>query len=103
MKHMIGGAALLAFACFAPVQQASAQNAPLIGGLLGAGAGAAIGGAVGGSAGAAIAGGIIGGATGAMIGAAAEPRPRGYWAYQNGCYRRVGYNRYRRVPPRYCY
>lgn len=102
MKHMIGGAALLALASIAPLQSASAQNEPLIGGLLGGALGAGVGAAVGGSAGAAIAGGIIGGATGAMIGAAAQPRP-GYYAYRRGCYVKVGYQQYRAVNPRYCY
>ncbi|MDE2363281.1 MAG: hypothetical protein KGM42_11435 [Hyphomicrobiales bacterium] len=102
MKHHLAAIALLALAGLAPSQHASAQNAPLVGGILGGAAGAAIGGAVGGSAGAAIAGGIIGGATGAMIGAAAEPRGR-YWAYDRGCYVKVGYRRYRPVDPRYCY
>ena len=103
MKRTIAAVALLAFASLAPVQDASAQNGPLVGGILGGALGAGIGGAVGGNAGAAIAGGIIGGATGAMIGAAAQPRPRGYWYYQDACYVRVGRNRYRPVSARYCY
>jgi uncharacterized protein YcfJ len=103
MKRIFATAALLAFASIAPVQDAAAQNGPLVGGILGGALGAGIGGAVGGNAGAAIAGGIIGGATGAMIGAAAEPRRPGYWYYQDACYVRVGRNRYRPVDPAYCY
>ncbi|HMN73161.1 MAG TPA: hypothetical protein PKA55_14955 [Rhodoblastus sp.] len=102
MKKIFGAAALLALVSVAPVESASAQQGGLIGGLIGAGAGAAIGGAVGGSAGAAIAGGIIGGATGAIIGQQADRRGR-YYYYNSGCYRRVGYNRYRAIPARYCY
>jgi outer membrane lipoprotein SlyB len=103
MKRTFAAATLLAFASIAPVQDAAAQNEPLIGGILGGAFGAGVGAAIGGSAGAAIAGGIIGGATGAMIGAAAQPRPRGYWYYENACYVRVSRNRYRPVDPRYCY
>ncbi len=102
MKTIFGAAALLTLATMAPVDTASAQNGGLIGGLVGAGAGAAIGGAVGGSAGAAIAGGIIGGATGAIIGQQADRRGR-YYYYNSGCYRKVGYQRYRPMPARYCY
>ena len=55
------------------------------------------------SAGGAIAGGIIGAAAGAALGAQMEPRPRGYYYYREGCWRRWRDGSYHRVHPRYCY
>ena len=67
MYRALGGAALLAIAIAAPVQDAAAQD-PLGGAILGGAAGAILGGAAGGGRGAAI-GAIVGGATGAAIAA----------------------------------
>lgn len=101
MKLAVASVAFLTGLGLAGLQPAAAGDGGLVGGLVGAGAGAAIGGAVGGSAGAAVAGGIIGGATGAIIGSRGARHGR-YWAYDRGCYVRVGHHRYRRVSWRYC-
>ena len=57
------------------------------GAILGGAAGAIIGGAATGRAGGAVAGGIIGAAAGAMLGSQLEPRPGGYYWYDDRCWR----------------
>jgi hypothetical protein len=100
MYRGLGAAALLTIAIAAPLQDAAAQD-PVGGALLGGAAGAIIGGALGGGRGAA-AGAIIGGSTGAIIGAQGQPRPGGYYWYQNGCYQPRGDGAWIAVPPEYC-
>jgi hypothetical protein len=100
MYRGLGAAALLAITFAMPIQDAAAQD-PVGGAILGGAAGAILGGALGGGRGAA-AGAIIGGSTGAIIGAQGQPRPGGYYYYQNGCYQPRGDGTYVAVPPEYC-
>jgi len=100
MNRTFGAAALLALAFTIPAQDAVAQDT-LGGALLGGLGGAIIGGAVGGSRGAA-AGAIIGGVTGAAIASQGQPRPGGYYYYDNGCYMQQGDGSWVPVSPRYC-
>ena len=64
--------------------------------------GAILGGAATGRAGGAVAGGIIGAAAGAMIGSQLEPRPGGYYWYDDRCWVRYRDGSYHRVSRRYC-
>ena len=84
MKPQFALTTLLAFAAFAPAENAAAQNA-LGGAILGGTAGAIVGGAVGGGRGAAV-GAIVGATTGAAIASQGQPRPGGYYYYDRGCY-----------------
>ena len=93
-------AGLLALAVCAPFETASAQD-PIGGAILGGAAGAIVGGVVGGGRGAAI-GAIVGAGTGAAIAAQGQPRPGGYYYYQNGCYLQRPDGAYVAVSPRYC-
>jgi len=103
MKQIVTALALLTLApAVLPVQPAAAQDA-LGGALLGGAAGAVIGGAATGRAGGAVAGGIIGAAAGAAIAGSMEPRARGYYWYQNGCWIQRRDGSYVRVDRRYCY
>jgi outer membrane lipoprotein SlyB len=86
-----------------PTPQAAAQNNTVGGALLGGAAGAVIGGAATGRAGGAVAGGIIGAAAGAMLGSQLDPRPGGYYWYDDRCWVRYGDGSYHRVSRRYCY
>ena len=84
-----------------PSQHANAQDAlggAIIGGVIGAG----IGGAATGRAGGAIAGGVIGAVVGASIADQMQPRQRGYYYYQDDCWRRRGDGSYVRTYRRYC-
>ena len=76
--------ALLALATLMPPRQAAAQDA-LGGAIVGGVGGAILGGALGGSRGAAV-GAVLGATTGAAVASQGEPRPGGYYYYQNGCY-----------------
>ncbi len=78
------GAAALAIAIAAPLQDLAAQDA-LGGAIIGGAAGAILGGALDGGRGAAI-GAIVGGATGAAIASQGQARPGGYRYYQQACY-----------------
>ncbi len=100
MYRGLGAAALLTIAIALPVQDAAAQD-PIGGALLGGAAGAILGGAVGGGRGAA-AGAIIGGVTGAAIASQGQPRPGGYYYYQNGCYMQRPDGALVAVAPAYC-
>jgi hypothetical protein len=100
MHKRLAAAALLTIAIALPAQDAAAQD-PVGGALLGGAAGAILGGAVGGGRGAA-AGAIIGGVTGAAIAAQGQPRPGGYYYYQNGCYLQRPDGAWVAVPPNYC-
>lgn len=91
---------LLAFAAIGPAENAAAQN-PLGGAIFGGAAGAIVGGAVGGGRGAAI-GAIVGATTGAAIAAQGQPRPGGYYYYQNGCYIQQPDGSWVAVAPNYC-
>jgi hypothetical protein len=91
---------LLAFAAFAPAENAAAQNA-LGGAILGGTAGAIVGGAVGGGRGAAV-GAIVGATTGAAIASQGQPRPGGYYYYDRGCYVQRPDGAWILVSPRYC-
>jgi hypothetical protein len=93
-------AALLSIAIAAPIQEATAQD-PVGGAILGGATGAILGGALGGGRGAA-AGAIIGGSAGAIIGAQGQPRPGGYYFYENGCYAQRADGAYIAVAPEYC-
>ena len=86
-----------------PERQATAQDNTMGGAILGGAAGAIIGGAATGRAGGAVAGGIIGAAAGAMIGSQFEPRPGGYYYYDDRCWVRYRDGSYHRVSRRYCY
>jgi outer membrane lipoprotein SlyB len=102
MRRSLTAAALLALAStLVPVHSAVAQDT-LGGALLGGAAGAIIGGAATGRAGGAVAGGIIGAATGAAIAGSMEPRRRGYYWYQNGCWLQRRDGSYVRVHPYNC-
>ena len=87
----------------APERQAAAQDNTVGGAILGGEAGAIIGGAATGRAGGAVAGGIIGAAAGAAIGSQFDPRPGGYYWYQDSCWVRYRDGSYHRVSRRYCY
>jgi hypothetical protein len=100
MHRAFGAAALLTIAIVTPVQDAAAQD-PVGGAILGGAAGAILGGALGGGRGAAV-GAVIGGSTGAVIGAQGQPRPGGYYYYQNGCYLPRGDGTWVAVAPDYC-
>ena len=76
--------ALLALAALIPPRQAAAQDA-LGGAIFGGAAGAILGGALGGGRGAAV-GAVLGATTGAAVASQGQPRPGGYYYYQNGCY-----------------
>ena len=89
MIRTIAAASVLAFATITPPQPAFAQDI-LGGALLGGAAGAIVGGAATGRAGGAVAGGVIGAALGATIAHSMEPRRRGYYWYQGGCWLRRG-------------
>ena len=86
-----------------PATPGAAQDSTIGGAIIGGGMGAIIGGAATGKAGGAIAGGIIGAAAGAMLGSQLEPRPHGYYWYQDDCWRRWRDGSYHRVHRRYCY
>jgi len=101
MHRGFGIAALLAMAVAIPIEDATAQQDPIGGAILGGAAGAILGGALGGGRGAA-AGAIIGGSTGAIIGAQGQQRPGGYYYYQNACYQPRGDGTYVAVAPEYC-
>jgi len=92
--------ALLALGVYGPAEQAAAQNS-LGGAIFGGAAGAIVGGAVGGGRGAAI-GAIVGATTGAAIASQGQPRPGGYYYYQNGCYIQQPDGSWIAVAPRYC-
>jgi len=100
MYRALGAAALLSIAIGAPVQDAVAQD-PIGGAILGGAAGAILGGALGGGRGAAV-GAIVGGSTGAVIAAQGQPRPGGYYYYDQGCYQQRGDGAWVVVPPEYC-
>jgi uncharacterized protein YcfJ len=85
-----------------PERQAVAQDNTMGGAILGGAAGAIIGGAATGRAGGAVAGGIIGAAAGAVIGSQLEPRPGGYYYYDDRCWVRYRDGSYHRVSRRYC-
>jgi hypothetical protein len=92
--------ALLALAALIPPRQAAAQNA--VGGAIVGGVGGAIlGGALGGSRGAAV-GAVLGATTGAAVASQGDPRPGGYYYYQNGCYLPQRDGTYVAVDPAYC-
>jgi hypothetical protein len=92
--------ALLALATLIPPKQAAAQDA-LGGAIFGGAAGAILGGALGGGRGAAI-GAVLGAGTGAAVAAQGQPRPGGYYYYQNGCYLPQPDGSYVVVDPAYC-
>src|SRR5436190_18417607 len=92
--------ALLALATLVPPKQAAAQDA-LGGAMLGRAAGAILGGAIGGGRGAAVGAGI-GAGTGAAVASQGQPRPGGYYNYQNGCYLPRSDGSYVLVYPAYC-
>jgi hypothetical protein len=94
------GAAALAIAIAAPLQDLAAQDA-LGGAIIGGAAGAILGGALDGGRGAAI-GAIVGGATGAAIASQGQARPGGYRYYQQACYQQGGDGAWVVVPPEYC-
>jgi hypothetical protein len=92
---------LVALAVCAPLQEAAAQESTLGGALFGGAAGAIVGGALGGGRGAAV-GAILGAGTGAAIASQGQPRPGGYYYYQNGCYLPRADGSYIAVDPAYC-
>jgi hypothetical protein len=92
--------ALAALAIIGPADNAAAQNT-LGGAIFGGAAGAIVGGAVGGGRGAAV-GAIVGATTGAAIASQGQPRPGGYYYYQNGCYVQQPDGAWVAVSPRYC-
>ena len=92
--------ALLALATLIPPRQAAAQDA-VGGAIFGGAAGAILGGALGGGRGAAV-GAILGAGTGAAIASQGQPRPGGYYYYQNGCYLPRADGSYIAVDPAYC-
>ena len=92
--------ALLALATLVPPRQAAAQDA--VGGAIVGGVGGAIlGGALGGSRGAAV-GAVLGATTGAAVASQGDPRPGGYYYYQNACYLPQPDGTYVAVDPAYC-
>jgi hypothetical protein len=94
------GAAALAIAIAAPLQDSAAQDA-LGGAIIGGAAGAILGGALDGGRGAAI-GAIVGGATGAAIASQGQARPGGYRYYQQACYQQRDDGAWVVVAPEYC-
>jgi hypothetical protein len=100
MMRKLALTALVALAALGSVDNASAQD-PLGGAIFGGAAGAIVGGAVGGGRGAAV-GAIIGATTGAAIAAQGQPRPGGYYYYQNGCYIQRPDGSWVAASPRYC-
>lgn len=100
MYRALGAAAFLAIAIASPVQDAAAQD-PVGGAILGGAAGAILGGVLGGGRGAAV-GAILGGSSGAIIAAQGQPRPGGYYYYQNGCYQQRGDGAWVVIAPEYC-
>jgi hypothetical protein len=92
--------ALLALATLIPPKQAAAQDA-LGGAIFGGAAGAILGGALGGGRGAAV-GAVLGATTGAAVASQGQPRPGGYYYYQNGCYLPQPDGSYVVVDPGYC-
>ena len=94
------GAAALAIAIAAPLQDLAAQDA-LGGAIIGGAAGAILGGALDGGRGAAI-GAIVGGVTGAAIASQGQARPGGYRYYQQACYQQRGDGAWVVVAPEYC-
>jgi hypothetical protein len=94
------GAAALAIAIAAPLQDSAAQDA-LGGAIIGGAAGAILGGALDGGRGAAI-GAIVGGATGAAIASQGQARPGGYRYYQQACYQQREDGAWVVVAPEYC-
>ena len=84
MKPKFALTTLLAFAAFAPAENAAAQNA-LGGAILGGTAGA-----------------IVGATTGAAIASQGQPRPGGYYYYDRGCYVQRPDGAWILVSPRYC-
>src|SRR3954467_9403263 len=92
--------ALLALATLIPPRQAAAQDA-LGGAIFGGAAGAILGGALGGGRGAAV-GAVLGATTGAAVASQGQPRPGGYYYYQNGCYLPQPDGSYVVVDPGYC-
>jgi uncharacterized protein YcfJ len=97
----IAAAGLLMLATALPMHQAKAQDA-LGGAIIGGAIGAGIGGAATGKAGGAIAGGVIGAVIGASIADQMQPRQRGYYYYQDDCWRRRADGSYVRTYRRYC-
>jgi hypothetical protein len=95
----LGATLLLASAMALPLQDAKAQDplATIVGGAIGAGVGAA---ATGGRAAGAIAGGVIGATAAAAI--TWQPRPGGYYWYDNRCWYRYPNGEYRMVRRGYC-
>lgn len=93
------GATLLLAAAMALPLEAKAQDplATIVGGAIGAGVGAA---ATGGRAAGAIAGGVIGATAAAAI--TFQPRPGGYYWYDNRCWYRYPSGEYRLVRRGYC-
>ena len=94
------GAAALAIAIAAPLQDLAAQDA-VGGAIIGGAAGAILGGALDGGRGAAI-GAIVGGVTGAAIASQGQARPGGYRYYQQACYQQRGDGAWVVVAPEYC-
>jgi hypothetical protein len=94
------GAAALAIAIAAPLQDSAAQDA-VGGAIIGGAAGAILGGALDGGRGAAI-GAIVGGATGAAVASQGQARPGGYRYYQQTCYQQRGDGVWVVVAPEYC-
>jgi hypothetical protein len=94
------GAAALAIAIAAPLQDLAAQDA-VGGAIIGGAAGAILGGALDGGRGAAI-GAIVGGASGAAIASQGQARPGGYRYYQQACYQQGGDGAWVVVAPEYC-
>ena len=92
--------ALLALATLVPPRQAAAQDA-IGGAIVGGAAGAILGGALGGGRGAAV-GAVLGATTGAAVASQGDPRPGGYYYYQNGCYLPQPNGTYVAVDPAYC-
>jgi hypothetical protein len=92
--------ALLALAILTPPKQAAAQDA-VGGAIVGGAAGAILGGALGGGRGAAV-GAVLGATTGAAVASQGQPRPGGYYYYQNGCYLPRSDGSYVAVDPAYC-
>ena len=92
--------ALLALATLIPPKQAAAQDA-IGGAIVGGAAGAILGGALGGGRGAAV-GAVLGATTGAAVASQGDPRPGGYYYYNNGCYLPRADGSYVLVDPSYC-
>jgi hypothetical protein len=92
--------ALLALATLMPPRQAAAQDA-IGGAIVGGVGGALLGGALGGSRGAAV-GAVLGATTGAAVASQGDPRPGGYYYYQNACYLPQPNGTYVAVDPAYC-